>query len=186
MHKNIVLIQFSSRVSGNCAAITRYIKDYYAGNTVSTFIMDTNTVQPCSNCNYECLNPNAKCQNLSSFQVAAMDAICNADIVYYLIPNYCGHPCANYFAYNEKSAGYFNGDRELMQKYTESPKRFIVISNTEGFNFESAIRQQVKGSLDILYLKTSLYGKRSTAGDILESEAAKADLNAFLNAFSAI
>ena len=71
-----------------------------------------------------------------------------------------------------------------MQKYMEVPKRFIIISNTEGANFENAIRQQAKGELNILYMKTSKYGKRSTAGDIMEADAAQADLDAFLDSFT--
>lgn len=184
MSKNIVLIRFSSRMSGNCAAISNQIEAFYANDTVSTYVMDANAVQACSNCNYECLTPGATCPNLSDHQRTAMDAICNADLVYYMIPNYCGYPCANYFVFNEKCVGYYNGDRALMQKYLSVPKRFIVVSNTEGANFENAIRQQFNGELDILYMKTGKYGKRSTACDILESEAAQADLNAFLNAIS--
>ena len=35
---------------------------------------------------------------------------------------------------------------------------------------------------EIMYLKTNKYGKKSLAGDLMESEAAKADLLVFLNA----
>ena len=184
MNKNIVLIQFSSRENGNCAAINKFIQNYYAKENVCAFIMDANVVQACSNCDYECLTPGKNCPNLSLQQSAAMDAVCNAEIVYYLIPNYCGYPCANYFVYNEKSIGYFNGDRALMQKYMEVPKRFIIISNTEGANFENAIRQQTRGELDVLYMKTSKYGKRSTAGDTMQSQEATADLEAFLKSYT--
>lgn len=182
MGKNIVLVRFSSRGAGNCAAISAHIQAQYGADHVQSFTMDANAVQACSNCNYECLTPGQNCPNLSVAQIAAMDAICGADLVYYIIPNFCGYPCANYFAYNEKCVGYFNGDRVLMQKYLEVPKRFIIVSNTEGVNFENAVRQQTGAEPEILYLKTGKYGKRSTAGDILESEAARADLNAFLTA----
>lgn len=184
MVKNIVLIGFSSRENGNCAAISAHIRAHYATENVRSFIMDPNTVQPCGNCNYQCLAPGANCPNLSTAQTAAMDAVCHADLVYYVIPNFCGYPCANYFAYNEKCVGYFNGDRILMQKYLEIPKRFVIVSNTEGVNFENAVRQQISAEPEILYLKSGKYGKRSTAGDILESEDARADLEAFLNTAS--
>ena len=59
-------------------------------------------------------------------------------------------------------------------------KRFIIVSNTEGATFDSAMRQQVNGDPDVLYLKSRKYQKRSIAGDILDSEAAIADLEAFL------
>ena len=183
MVKNIVLIRFSSRDAGNCAAISKHIQKVYANHNISVFTLDVNAVQACSNCNYECLMPGQTCPNLSIQQRAAMDAICEADLAYYIIPNFCGNPCANYFVYNEKCAGYYNGDRALMQKYLITPKRFVIVSNTESITFENAVRQQIKGEPEILYMKTSKYGKRSTAGDMLESENAKADLDAFLNGY---
>ena len=184
MSKNIVLIRFSSRKCGNCNAISEYIQNYYSAEQVSVYTMDANSVQPCSNCDYECLTPGKNCPNLSAQQTEAMNSVCNADLVYYMIPNYCGYPCANYFVYNEKSVGYFNMDRALMQKYMSVPKRFIIVSNTEGANFENAVRQQTNSEPEILYLKTSKYGKRSTAGDILDSDDAKHDLEVFLDKYS--
>lgn len=181
MNKSIVLIRFSSRITGNCAAIAAKIKEHYATENVSVLSVDVTTVQPCSNCDYECLISGKNCPNLSDQLVALMDAICNADLVYYIIPNYCGYPCANYFAFNERSVGYFNLDRALMQKYMAVPKRFIIVSNSEGKSFENAMRQQTESDPEILYMKTSKYSKRSTAGDMMESAEAEADLEAFLN-----
>jgi len=184
MSKNIVLIRFSSRGQGNCAAIADRIAEFYATDQVRKYTVDANIVQPCSNCDYECLTPGKTCSNLSAAQRTLMDAVCEADLVYYLIPNYCGYPCANYFVYNEKCVGYYNRDKVLMQKYLSAPKRFIIVSNTEGENFENAVRQQTKADPEILYLKTGKYRKRSTAGDMMESNEAKADLEAFLKRHS--
>ena len=66
-----------------------------------------------------------------------------------------------------------------MEKYMAVKKRFIIISNTEN-NFAEAMRQQTNDQPDILYLKSRKYQKQSIAGDLLTSEAAKADLQAFL------
>jgi len=180
MTKNVVLIQFSSRKQGNCAAVSDLIAEHYTGEAVKTFTIDGTVVQACNDCDYECLQPNKNCPNLNDIQRKIMDAICDADLVYYIIPNYCGYPCANYFVFNERSVGYFNMDRALMEKYMSVPKRFIIISNSEGANFENALRQQVADQPEILYLKTSRYQKRSIAGDMMECEEAKADLKAFL------
>ena len=180
MSKNIVLIQFSSRKQGNCSSISREITDHYRKEVVTRFTADSSIIQPCNNCNYECLTPGKLCPNLSKPQRQIMDAVCTADLAYFIVPNYCGYPCANYFAFNEKTAGYFNMDRDLMQKYMKVPKRFIVVSNTEGQNFENALKQQVISESEILYMKTSKYHKRSIAGDMMDSLDAKADLNAFL------
>ena len=181
MNKSIVLIRFSSRNFGNCKAIADKIRDYYQTKKVLDFTVDANTVEPCSNCDYECLTPGKTCPNLDDVQKTIMEAICNADLTYFIVPNYCGYPCANYFAFNERTVGYFNGDRELMKKYMSVPKRFIIVSNTEGDNFANAMKQQVNGEPEMLYLKTGKYKKRSTAGDMMESDDAQTDLKAFLD-----
>lgn len=180
MAKNILLIRFSSRLKGNCSAISAFVAEHYAGETVAAFTVDNQVVQACNNCNYECLQPGRLCPNLSDQLKTIMDAISTADLVYYIVPNYCGYPSANYFTFNERSVGYFNMDRALMQQYRSVPKRFIVVSNTEGQNFENAFKLQVTGQPEILYLKTSNYHKQSTAGDMMESADAKADLKTFL------
>ena len=66
-----------------------------------------------------------------------------------------------------------------MDKYMNAKKRFIVISNTEVANIESALTQQ-SAEPKILYMKSAKYSKRSTDGNLMESEDAKADLMAFL------
>lgn len=179
MSKKVVLIQFSSRQKGNCKAISEVIREFYREDVVQTYIVDACNMSTCSNCDYECLTPGKTCPNLTQEQSQLYTDICNADITYMIVPNYCGYPCANYFAFNERSVGYFNQDRALMGKYMNAKKRFIVVSNTEGANFENALKQQSKEP-EILYLKTGKYGKRSTAGDLMESEDAKADLVTFL------
>ena len=185
MTKNIALIRFSSREDGNCASIEAQITEHYTTQSVHSYTVDSNNVHPCNNCDYECLQPNKLCPNLSAAYKELMNAVCNAGLIYFIVPNYCGYPCANYFAFNERSVGYFNLDRALMEKYMSIPKRFIVISNTEGQNFENAMQQQqTNDKPDILYLKSSKYSKRSIAGDMLESDAAKTDLAAFLDRHS--
>ena len=99
--KNIVLIRFSSRDNGNCAAITAQIQQYYKEEMVRSFIADHLVVKPCGNCDYECLQPQRQCPNITVVCTELFYAVCNADLVYYVVPNYCGYPCANYFAFNE-------------------------------------------------------------------------------------
>lgn len=181
MIKNVVLIRFSSRNEGNCSAISAHICNQYKADQINTYLIDGNTIQPCNGCDYECLHPEKICPNLTVEQKEVMDAICNANLAYFIIPNYCGYPCANYFAFNERSVGYFNLDRAKMQRYRNVQKRFIIVSNSEGENFTNAMYQQVNGEPDILYLKSSKYNKKSTAGDLMESEAARVYLDEFLD-----
>lgn len=181
MNQKIVIIRFSDRLNGNCNAIASYIQEYLKSKTIKLYKISAKTMHPCGNCDYECLKSGSVCPNLTFEQKAMYDSICNADVAYYIIPNYCGFPCANYYAFNERSVGYFNLDKVLLEKFMSVKKRFIIVSNTEVQNFEHAMMQQTKEP-EIMYLKTSKYGKKSIAGDLMESEAAKADLLAFLNA----
>ena len=174
MNKSVTILSFSSRDNGNCAAVSAYLQSRYA-QSIAYHV----NLMPCGCCDYECLKKDKICPRLEPAQTQVMDAICQSDLVYFIVPNYCGYPCANYFSFNERSVGYFNMDRNKMEHYMSIPKRFIVISNSEGF--EDAMAQQTNGQPEILYLKSAKYGKHSIAGDILKSDAARAVLDQYLS-----
>ena len=177
MGKKVGILTFSTRNNGNCANVGKFISNYHREN-VQTFIIGAENVSPCGNCDYECLTPGAVCPKVDAQYNGLMDAICQCDLVYFVVPNFCGYPCASYFAFNERTVGYFQMDRGRMKHYMDIPKKFVIVSNTEGF--EAVMRQQTSGDPKFLYLKSGKYKKRSTAGDILESEEARNDLEAFL------
>ena len=179
MNKLITILSFSPRNSGNCAAISRYVSKYHEKHIVHSIVIDRNAVPACGNCDCECLKPDSVCPLRSKEYDRIMDMVSRSDLVYFVVPNYCGYPCANYFSFNERSVGYFSMDRNKMDRYMNVPKRFIIVSNTEGF--EDAMRQQTNETPEILYLKSRAYGKSSIAGDVLESDAARTDLYAFLS-----
>lgn len=179
MMEKVVILSFSGRNNGNCRHITDIIEQYH-GNVQYFCINDR--FKPCNGCDYECLKPGLQCPGFDETQKEVFDAILGADMVYYLIPNFCGFPAASFCAFNERSVGYFNGDRGIMGQYLSVKKRFIIVSNSENAVFAAAVRQQTKDEPDVLYLKTSKYRKQSLAGDLMESEEARADLMAFLNA----
>ena len=124
-----------------------------------SFRIDHENFASCGECNYECLKQGAVCQNLTHTQLEIMDAVTQADLVYFIVANYCGYPCANYFAFNERSVGYFNMDHALMEKYMAVRKRFIIVSNFEE-NFAEAMQQQAYTEPEIPYLKTRKYQKQ--------------------------
>ena len=179
MCNNVVILNFSGRKNGNCAEIDRYIQEYHKNaNILSQNVGEC--WSPCGGCDYECLKPGKSCPILNDRQRQVMDAALQADILYFIVPNYCGFPSANFYAYNERSVGYFNMDRVKLKQYMDIPKKFIIVSNTENPAFEQAMQQQSKEP-DILYLKTSAYQKKSIAGDLLTNEKAQLDLKAFLD-----
>ena len=179
MYNNVCILNFSDRNNGNCANICSFIENYHANTNICVFYV-SKYFEPCGNCDYECLKQEEVCPNLTDLQRELFACVANSDISYYVVPNFCGFPCASYFAFNERSVGYFNMDREVMRRYMSSNKKFILVSNTESSVFASAMAQQAKEP-DILYLKTGRYGKHSIAGDMLNSDSARDDLLQFLS-----
>ncbi len=177
MNKKVTILCFSPRKDGNCAKISNFLTDFHKRTFVHSYFVD---IQPCHGCNYECLKPGENCPALTEQEKIMLDCICNSDLVYFIVPNFCGYPCANYFAFNERKVGYFNMDRSRMAKYMDIPKKFILISNSESDQFKSAMQQQTKDEPRILYLKTSKYKKQSIAGDILDSNEAITELLEFI------
>lgn len=180
MSKNILVLNFGGRPDGNCNAVSAFIENFYNRTNVRLYNIANKFMSSCGNCNYECLREGARCRIITDEEMLIYDAVCKSDIVYYIIPNYCGFPCANYFIFNERSAGYFNKDQSLLQDYMSVKKCFIIISNSVETIFDTAAKQQTENP-EILYLKSKEYGKKSVDGDILDSSKAQADLLAYLS-----
>ena len=180
MNNIVTILSFSGRENGNCGNICSEIAQFYMQTNMHSYKIDRDSFPACGGCDYECLKQGLKCPVMTGEQTKIMDTLCGSDIVYFVIPNYCGYPCANYFAFNERTVGYFNRDTAKLERYMNIRKRFVIVSNSEGENFTEAMRQQTASEPDILYLKTGKYHKESIAGDLMTSEAAKADLRAFL------
>lgn len=177
MNKNVTILNFSPRNGGNCGRVCDFIAEFHNRTFVCSYNID---VMPCGGCDYECLKPGLKCPTITEQHRKLMDAILASDLVYFVVPNFCGYPCANYFAFNERSVGYFNSDRALMEQYMSVKKRFVAVSNSESDSFRTAMQQQTNGEPNILYLKSGKYKKRSTDGNILDCEEAAEDLRRFL------
>ena len=177
----ITILNFSGRNNGNCKAVADYISKAFTTSNICSFIIPS-IFEPCNGCDYQCLKPGEVCPKLTNDQRDMMERLLESDLIYYIIPNYCGVPCANYYAFNERNVGYFNGDRSIMVKFMSLNKRFIMISNTESPAFEAVIKQQSTGEARTLYLKSSKYQVNSIAGDLMTSKTAIDDLKAFLAA----
>ena len=109
-----------------------------------------------------------------------LDEITLSELTYFILPNYCDYPCANFFIFNERSQCYFQGKPELLDAYEKVPKRAIVVSNTNEENFRQAIAYQAYEKPDILFLSAKKYGKESIKGDLLTNEKAVSDIIAFV------
>ena len=154
------------------------ICDIYNRTNVSKY--NVGHIRPCGNCDYECLKPRMLCPNRTSDYLELMDTVCKSDLIYFVVPKFCGYPNAAYFAFNEKLTGYFNLDKDKRNRYLSIRKRFIVISNTEIDQFRNAVQQQTKDDPEILYLHTRKYHCNSINGDMMNSPDARVDLLNFI------
>ena len=137
-------------------------------------------IQPCGGCNYDCFEKREACPHIGDKECEILDAIVHSEITYFILPNYCDYPCANYFSFNERSQCFFQGKTDLLNVYLRIPKRSIVVSNTKEENLIKALAYQTEQEPDILVLSARHYGKSSILGDLLTSKEAAADIIEFI------
>jgi len=176
----VCIISFSSRANGNCAAISEFVKTCY-GDSAEVYRFSDFSVRPCGECDYECFGPERGCPASGDRENVLLEAVIECDLAYFVVPNYCDYPCANYFAFNERGQYYFSEHPDRMADYERTAKKFIVVSNTEKENFRKAFSYQSKGAPDILFLRAADFGKVSIAGDLLASTQAKAAVAGFVS-----
>ena len=174
-----VIISFSSRPNGNCSQIGKLIGSLSSNPVLFDF--SEFDIHPCGRCAAECFAAREDCPYYADKEYEILDAITHSDVVYFVLPNYCDYPNANFFIFNERSQCYFQGRPDLLETYLEIPKRSIVISNTNTDNFVQVLTYQSKKEPEILFLSAKEYGKNSIHGDLLTSEEAKERLKQFID-----
>ena len=102
-------------------------------------------------------------------------------MAYFVVPNYCDYPCANFFIFNERSQCYFQGHSELLEQYLNVPKKFIVVSNSTSENFRLAFTQHVYDEPEILILSAKRYEKNSISGSLVALDEVRTELEIFAN-----
>ena len=172
------VISFSSRPDGNCAQIGKLIRS--VSEEAVLFQFSNFEIHACGKCGYECFADCSKCPYYRDMEYRLLDAVTHSDLVYFILPNYCDYPCANYFVFNERSQCYFQDNPELLEAYEKVPKRAIVVSNTNEDNFKTALAYQSYKEPDVLFLSAKQYGKVSIRGDLLTDENAVRDVTAFV------
>ena len=174
----ICVVSFSSRAGGNCSRIGEMICSVLKGSKLFDF--SAFEIHPCGKCEYECFAETEKCPYSADTEYRLLDEIVHSDLTYFILPNYCDYPCANFFVFNERSQCYFQGRPELLEAYEKVPKRAVVVSNTNEENFRQAMAYHAYEKADILFLPAKKYGKESIKGDLLTSREAVSDIMAFV------
>ena len=174
-----VIVSFSSRKNGNCSNIAGYINQI---EDISAMYMFSDfEIHACGRCEYECFQDRLSCPYLDDAEYAILEEICGATCAYMIVPSYCDYPCANFFAFNERSLCYFQGRPDMLERYLSVPKKFIVVGNGSEENFRMAFMQHVVGEPEILVMRSKNYQKNSLAGDLITSEAACEDVRRFVS-----
>ncbi len=170
------IISFSGRENGNCNSIGKMLHQQIEDSIFydfSKFILN-----PCGNCHLECFEQK-QCPFIQDDTYSIYNSILQCDIAYFIVPNYCDYPCANFFIFNERSCCVFQHHPELLEKYLKIKKKFIVISNTDQKNFQQAFLYH-SDTPDILFLSAKKYNKISIHGDLLESDRVVKEIMDFI------
>ena len=175
---NVLVLNFSGRENGNCENIAKVIQKELENVEIINF--NEINIFPCSNCNYECFKNKNECPYIIDDTVELYEKITNSDLVYYIIPNYCGFLNSNYFIFNERGCSYFNGNKELMNKYFSVNKKVIVVSNSNQEGLKNILNSHIKEDSDVLFLCTRKYNQNSIDGTLMSDEKAKQELVGFI------
>ncbi len=174
-----VILSFSARADGNCAQIGKLIRSLTRDAVLYDF--SEFSLHPCGGCGYECFAVRENCPYFDDLERDMLEAVIHSEMTYFILPNYCDYPCANFFAFNERSQCYFQGRPELLDAYLKVPKRSIVVSNTNTEHFVKALAYQTDREPEILFLSAKKYGKVSIKGNLLTDENVIQAITAFVN-----
>ena len=168
------IISFSSRAGGNCGSIAAEIRRHVTGD-VEIYDFSGFSITPCGRCGCECFRARESCPYFNDMEFTVCDAVTSSDLAYFIVPNYCDYPCANFFIFNERSQCYFQHHQNLLERYLAVKKKFIVVSNTGQDNFAAAFRYHVPENEEpnILFLSARQFQKVSIRGDLMDSAEAR-------------
>lgn len=164
------IVVFSSRKCGNCEHIAQYIKENLIHNC-DIFYFSEHSIVPCGQCRYECFD--SFCPHANDGEVGLLENICRSDKTIFVLPNYCDYPCANFFIFNERSNGFFQGQAERLEQYLRVPKKFIVVSGSQSEHFMEAFWQHSDREPEILFLSAKACGTTSIGTVLMQSELAQ-------------
>lgn len=174
-----LILNFSSRREGNCYHLARLAGKMLPGETEIVDFCDLD-VRPCGKCGYECFRGGA-CPLAEDGIPSVYEKIAAAGQVIFIAPNYCGYPCGNFFAFNERGCSYFGGRRDRLEQFLSVPKRFIVVSNSESHHFSEAFGYLAREKEPrMLYLGTRKYGLTSFQGNLAEAPGVEDAVKQFL------
>ena len=168
----ISIISFSGRAEGNCSQIADYLNEIH-NNEANVYRFSDFSITPCGKCNHECMAGNS-CPHIDDMEVTLQEAVAESDLAYFIVPNYCGYPCSNFFVFNERCVCWTWKRQDRVDAYNATKKKAIVVSNSGAENFLRALSHHGMKEEDILFLGSRTYGS-----PLMNSEEAKEAIRAF-------
>lgn len=153
----VSILSFSSRSMGNCAAMAAYLKHLY-GDDATVYSFHEFQLTACGNCNNDCFAGRERCPHRDDMALTLYEAVMNSDVSYYIVPNYSGYPCSNFFVFSERGLCSYWGEPQRMERYSRARKKFIVVSNSGEEELGRAFRYHSEGESELLVLGSRQYG----------------------------
>ncbi len=178
------IINFSGRAGGNGHGTAAFAAAELIRTSEPEIIEFSGlTVNGCGSCHYECFRRGQACPHKDDDMWKVYMKVAGADMCCFIVPNYNGHPCSNFYAFEERGQGVYLNARKEYEKYLNVPKKFIVISNTDAAHFslvfENCLGKNKKA--DILFLRASDFSLPSTGTGLMTSEDARRKVSMFLS-----
>ena len=157
--KEVAIVNLSSRLNGNCSIIAKYMLE--VDNNAKIYEFGKMNFSNCGKCDYECFKM-SPCPLKDDLSILFKELVEAKEIIF-IVPNYCGYPCANYFSFNERRCELFSINRAMLMTYLSIPKRFIIVSNSDINLMKNALiyQQNENMEFDYLQIKSRDYGSQS-------------------------
>lgn len=158
------------------------IAKYISSEDDLTLYMREICIQPCADCDYECMS--GQCKYHIDGVYALFEQFSIADKIFFIVPMYCGNPSALYFILNERSQGYFMRNENQYENMVEKLYIIGVYGNAEDYpDFLKTFAGQY-GFTDvkkhILGLERHKYHQKINSF-LLDEEDVKRKLSEFIN-----
>lgn len=166
--RKVSIINFSSHENGNGDKIVDYIKKVVQNAEMDVVKFSQEDIHGCGKCQYDCFNEKQKCHYFSDSIAEVYRKIADSDFCYFIVPNYSGVPCSNYFIFRERSQGVWQ-DNGLWRRYAKTPKHFIVISTTNQSIFKELLKNEIDEgkTITIDFFNSQEVESKSTKGDLI-------------------
>lgn len=166
--KKVILFNFSFHIDGNGDQLIDFISQHIDASIEVIRFASLQQIHGCGQCQYDCFSDEISCPYYHDDMVQTYAKIADADFCYMIIPNYSGVPCSSYFMFRERSQCIWQD--EGIRRYYQTPKHFLIFSNTDHDVFTQLLKNEVSSSdqLAISFFSSNDIHCKSVNGHIMQ------------------